>query len=135
MPVIGFRNDKSLKDLLVRATLSILNESGRCEPCEKKICLGCDSVITAMIFTTEACQETFKIQSGPLICDSEKILNLLKCKVCGGVPYVGKAKPGFRYRFINYKSKRRVFRNGNREVPQKLFHTHYCLNSHSGIED
>ena len=95
MPVIGFRNDKSLKDLLVRATLSILNESGRCEPCEKKICLVCDSVITAMIFTTEACQETFKIQSGPLICDSEKILNLLKCKVCGGVPYVGKAKPDF----------------------------------------
>ena len=29
--VIGFRNGKSLKDFLVRATLPIFNESGRCE--------------------------------------------------------------------------------------------------------
>ena len=33
VPVIGFRNGKSLKDLLVRATLPKLNGSGRCEPC------------------------------------------------------------------------------------------------------
>ena len=30
--------------------------------------------------------------------------------------------------------KHRVFRNNNRKVPQKLFHTHYCLNGHSGIK-
>ena len=90
---------------------------------------------TATTFTTEACQETFKIQSGPLTCDSEKVLYLLKCKVCGEVPYVGKAKTKFRYRFNNYKSKHRAFRKGNRKVPQKLFHTHYCLDGHSGIED
>ena len=47
---------------------------------------------TATTFTTEACQETFKIQSGPLTCDSEKVLYLLKCKIFGEVPYVGKAK-------------------------------------------
>ena len=48
---------------------------------------------------------------------------------------VGKAKTKFRYRFNNYKSKHRAFRKGNRKVPQKLFHTHYCLDGHSGIED
>ena len=37
VPVIGFRNGKSLKDFLVRVTLPKLNESGRCEPCEKKL--------------------------------------------------------------------------------------------------
>ena len=132
---IGFRNGKSLKDFLVRGTLPKISRSGRCEPCGKKTCLVCDSISTATTFTTEACQETFKIQSGPLTCDSEKVLYLLKCKVCGEVPYVGKAKTKFRYRFNNYKSKHRAFRKGNQKVPQKLFHTHYFLDGHSGIED
>ena len=38
VPVIGIRNGKSLKDFLVRATLPILNERGRCEPHGKKTC-------------------------------------------------------------------------------------------------
>ena len=58
VPVIGFRNGKSLKDFLVSATLPKLNGSGRCEPCGKKTCLVCDSISTATTFTTEACQET-----------------------------------------------------------------------------
>ena len=121
--------------LRIQSKIPKLNGSGRCEPCGKKTCLVCDSISTATTFTTEACQETFKIQSGPLTCDSEKVLYLLKCKVCGEVPYVGKAKTKFRYRFNNYKSKHRAFRKGNRKVPQKLFHTNYCLDGHSGIED
>ena len=131
VPVIGFRNGKSLKDFFVTATLPKLNE-----PCKKKTSLVCDSVTTATTFTTEAChcQETFKIQSGPLTYDSEKVIHLLKCKVCGEVPNV-QAKTKLRYRFNNYKSKHRAFRKGNRKVPQKLFHTHYCLDGHSGIED
>ena len=90
---------------------------------------------TAMTFTTETCQETFKIQSGPLTCDSEQVLCLLKCKVCGEVPYVGEAKTKFRYRFNNYKNKHRPFRKDNRKVPQKLFHAYHCLDGQSGIED
>ena len=93
--VIGFWNGKSFKDFLVRATLPKLNRSGRCEPYGNKTCLVCDSISTATTFTTEACQETFKIQSGPLTCVSEKVPYLLKCKVCGEVPYVGKAKTKF----------------------------------------
>ena len=135
VPVIGIRNGKSLKDFLIRATLLILNERRRCEPRGKKTCLVCDSISTTTTFTTETCQETFKNQSGPLTCDSKKVLYLLKCKICGEVPYVGKAKTKFRYRFNNYKSKHRAFRKGNQKVPQKLFHTHYCLDGHSGIED
>ena len=92
---IEFRNGKSLKDFLVRAILPKLNGGGRSEPCWKKTYLVCDSISTATTFTTEACQETFKIQSGPLTCVSEKAPYLLKCKVCGEVPYVGKAKTKF----------------------------------------
>ena len=101
----------------------------------EKTCLVCDSISTATTFTTEAFQEAFKIQSGLLTCDSEKVLYLLNCKVCGEVPYVGKAKTKFCYRFNNYKSKHRAFRKSNRKVPLKLFHTHYCLDGHSGTED
>ena len=35
MPVVGFRNGKSLKDYLVRVKFSKLDESGRCEHVEK----------------------------------------------------------------------------------------------------
>ena len=101
----------------------------------EKTCLVCDSINITTTFTTEACQETFKIQKGLLNCDSEKVLYLLKCNVCGEVPYVGKAKTKFRYRFNNYKSKHRAFRKGNQKVPQKRFHAHYCLDGHSGIDD
>ena len=135
VPVAEFQNGKSLKDYLVRAKLSKLEKSGKCEPCGKTICLVCDSISTMTNFTTEARQETFKIQKGPLNCDSEKVLYLLKCKVCGEVPYVGKAKTKFRYRFNNYKSKHRAFRKGNQKVPQKRFHAHYCRDGHSGTND
>ena len=90
---------------------------------------------TTTTFTTEACGENFKIQSGPLNCNSEKVLYLLKCKMCGEAPNVRKAKTKFRYRFNNYKSKHIVFRKGNRKIPQKLFHDHYCMDGHSGIDD
>ena len=113
--VIGFRNGKSLKDFLVRARLPKLNESRRYEPCGKITCLVCDSISTLTTFKTEACQETFKVQSGPLTCDSEKVLCLLKCKIGDEVSYVGKAKTKFHYRFNNYRSKHRAFRKGNRK--------------------
>ena len=79
VPVVGFRNGKSLKDYLVRAALPKTNETGRCEPCGKKTCLVCKSIRSTTTFTTEACGEIFKIQSGPLNCNSEKVLYL--CKV------------------------------------------------------
>ena len=37
VPVLGFRNDKNLKDYLVRDKLSKLEESGKCDPRGKKI--------------------------------------------------------------------------------------------------
>ena len=53
----------------------------------------------------EPCGEIFKIQNGPLNCNSEKVLFPLKSKVSGETPYVGKVKTKFRYRFNNYKNK------------------------------
>ena len=76
----------------------------------KKPCLVCHFVSTTTTVTKKACQETYIIQKGSFNCDSEKMLYLLKCKVCGEVPCTGKAKSKFLYRFNNYKGKRRAFR-------------------------
>ena len=95
VPVVGFCNGKSLKYYLVRAALAKTNETGRCEPHGKKTCLVCNSIRTSTTVTTKAYREIFKIQSGPLNCNSEKVLYVLKCKVCGEAPYVAKAKTKF----------------------------------------
>ena len=92
VPVAGFWNGKSLKDYWVRAKLSKLEVSGRFKPRRKKTSLVCDSISTTTTFTTEPCQETIKFQKSPLNCYSKKVLHLSKCRVCGEVPYIGKAK-------------------------------------------
>ena len=41
VPIVGFRNGKSLKDHLVRASLPILNNTLVSEPCGKRNCQVC----------------------------------------------------------------------------------------------
>ena len=60
---------------------------------------------------------------------------LLKSKVCGKVPHVGKAKTKFFNRFNSYKSKHKAFRKCNQKVPQEHFHGNYCLDDHIEIDD
>ena len=95
VPVAGFCNGKSFKDDLVRGALPKTNDTGRCEPCGKKTYLVCNSIRTTTTISTEARGEVFKVQSGPLNCNLEKVQYLLKCKVCAEAPYVGKAKTKF----------------------------------------
>ena len=45
-----------------------------------------------------------------------------------------KEKPSFVVGLIFIKVNR-VFRRGNQKVSEKLCHTHYCFDGHSGIED
>ena len=66
IPVVGFRNGKSLKDHLVRAKLTNVEIAGRSESCRKGNCQVCDYICDTDAFTTKACGETFKIQSGYL---------------------------------------------------------------------
>ena len=92
----------------MRAALPKMDNAGGSEPCGKGTCQVCDHLITTNTFTTKACGEVFKIQSGPLNCNSEKVLYLLRCKICDDTPYVGKAKAKFRLRFNNYQSNHRI---------------------------
>ena len=68
-------------------------------------------------FDTKAWNKTFKIQSGILNCNSQRVVYLLKCRVCGEAPYVGMAKRKFRGKFNNCKSANRSCRK-KRKVSQ-----------------
>ena len=135
VPIVGFRDNKGIKDYLVRATLPKIDNAGGSEPCGKGTCQVCDHIITTNTFTTKACWEVFKIQSGPLKCNSEKVLYLLWCKICDDNPYVGKAKTKFCFRFNNFKSKNWSFRKGKQNVLQKRFHSYYVQDCHKDIDD
>ena len=50
-------------------------------------------------------------------------------------PESGKHEPNFATGSTVAKVKHRAFREGYQKVPQKRFHTHSCLDSHSGNDD
>ena len=112
-----------------------MGNAGGSEPCGKGTCQVCDHIITTNTFTKKTCREVFKIQSGPLNCNSKKVLYLLRCKIRDDTPYVGKAKTKFCLRYNNYKSKHRSFRKGKQNVSQKNFHSRYIQDCHRGIDD
>ena len=95
---------------MVRAKLPNVEITGRSESCGKGNCEVCDFICDTDTFTAKACGETFKVQSGILNCNSQKVVYLLKCRICDEAPYVGKAKMKFRAKFNNYKSAHRSYR-------------------------
>ena len=118
--VAGFRNGKSLKDHLVRAKLPNVEITGRSESCGKGNCQVCDFICDTDTFSTKVCGKTFKIQSGVLNCNSQKVAYFLKSRICGEVSYVSKAKTKFRARFNNYKSAHRSYRKKGKVLQQRF---------------
>ena len=76
VPIIGFKNAKSLKDHLVRAVLPQLDREGRSKPCEgaNRSCEVCDSVKDTTKFKKAESEETFDILKGPLDCNSNNVI-------------------------------------------------------------
>ena len=118
---------------MVRAKLPNVEITGRSESCGKRNCQVCDFTCNTDTSSIKACGEIFKIQSGVLNCNSQKVVYCLKCRLCGEAPYVGKAKTKFRARFNNHKSAHRPYRKKHK-VSQKRFHEH-GQHSHNGIDD
>ena len=78
--IVGFRNGKSLKDHLVRASLPILNQTLGSEPCGKRNCQVWQFVVNTDTFSPITTDETFKINKGPLNCNSKKVAYLSDVK-------------------------------------------------------
>ena len=133
VPIVGFRNGKSLKDHLVRASHPIFNHTLGNEPCEKRNYQVCQFIVNTDTFSPITTDETFKINKGPLNCNSKKVVYLSECKKCKN-PYVGKAQTKFCLRLDNYKSAQKSFKTKKRET-QKVFHGHYIQDDHEGKGD
>ena len=113
VPIIDFKNDRSLKDHLVRAVLPKVDAEGRSKPCggKKRSCEIYKSVNDNSHFKRRDTNETFNILKGPLDFNSNHVIYLLECKQCQyHFPYVGSTKTKFRYIINNYKSTHRKIR-------------------------
>ena len=144
VPIISFKNDRSLKDYLVRAVLPKVDAEDKSKPCggKKRLCEVCKSVNDTPLFKRRDTNETFNILKGALDCNSNHVIYLFECKQCQyRFPYVGSTKTKLRYRINNYKSTHTKFRKKyaekdlaivirESELMQKLFHEHYCSESH-----
>ena len=58
VPIVVFRNRKTLKDHLVRATILILNQTLGSEPCGKRNCQVCQFIINTNTFCPTTTDET-----------------------------------------------------------------------------
>ena len=113
VPLVGFSNGKSLKNILVRAVLPKQNSSNAGEngsqKCGKSKCEVCKNVVSTKKFSSKTTGEKFTIQKGPITCDTKNVIYLVTCKVCG-IQNVGSTKDKYRERFNNYKSVHRKVR-------------------------
>lgn len=151
IPRVGFSNGKSLKSILVKSTLPKLeseeNKRYGCVTCgggKGRPCEVCKHIRTTTNFTSHVTKETFKIEKGPLNCNSTNVVYLVECKVCG-LQNVGSTVTKYRARLNNYKSVHRKFRSqATKEksksgykvtIFQEKFHEHFCDGDHSGIDD
>ena len=133
VPIVGFRNGKSLKDHLVTAPLPILNQTLGSESCGKRNCQVCQFIVNTDTFSPITTDGTFKINKGRLNCNPKKVFYLSECKKLKN-PYVGKAQTKFCMRLNNYKSAHKSLKTKKRET-QKLFHGHNMQDDHEGKHD
>ena len=119
---------------MIRAKLRNVEVRGRSESCKKRNCQVCDFICNTDTFVIKTIGETFKIQSGIRNCNFRKVVHLLKYRICGEAPYVGKENTKFKARFNNYKSAHRSYRKKSK-VSQQRFHEHYGQHSHNEIDD
>ena len=68
VPIIGFKNAKSLKDHLIRAVLPQLDREARSKPCkgENRSCEVCESVKDTTKIKKAELEKRFDILKGPL---------------------------------------------------------------------
>ena len=81
--MVGFKNNKSLKEHLVRATLPEINEAGSSKPCggKRPICQLCKHFKTTSSFQKPNSIETYKINQ-VFDCNSKNVVYLIECRTC-----------------------------------------------------
>ena len=92
VPLIGFKNNKSLRDHLVRSQLPDIEETGKSEPCggKRPPCHLCKNMKNTCTFKSKHFNEVYKINND-YNCNSKMAVYLIECRVCGE-QYTGSTK-------------------------------------------
>ena len=104
VPIVGERNCKSLKNILMPAQLPFAKD---CEPgcfnCNKK-CILCDKhLIQTQTFQSSQTKEVFTIRHR-LTCETTNVIYLLFCDKCDHCQYVGETQNKLKTRFYLHRS-------------------------------
>ena len=74
VPIVGFPHGKTFKDYLVRAPLSIQNNSSGSETCGKRNYQVCQFTVNTDNFSPITTDEIFNSNNVPLNCNSKKVV-------------------------------------------------------------
>ena len=147
IPIIGFKNGRSLKNFLFGAVLPTVDAEGISRPCvgRKRSCEVCKLVNDTFLLKRRDTNKT--VNKDPPDCNSKHVIYSFECNQ-NQYPftYVGSTKTKFKCRRNNYKLTHRNFRKKyiekdltiviqKRELKQKLFHEHYCSEGHHRNEN
>ena len=102
-PVVAFRRPESIKDTLVRATVSRPSTTvGQCKSCGDKRCKCCPQWQRAQVFHNKTTGKEYKILCN-VNCKTPNVVYLLDCHVCGS-QYVGESVQPFNKRMNGHRS-------------------------------
>ena len=73
IPIIGFRRDKSLKDILVRAKIPQIKNKVWCGHCKGPRCEICKHIVPTRNFTSSTTKRTYEIRPNNIDCRSKNV--------------------------------------------------------------
>ena len=123
VPVVGERNSKSLRDILMPSVLLITLDTALpgSYKCDKK-CIFCrEHFVEQTTFTSDVTKETFEIRHH-LTCLTENFIYLLFCCKCKGKQYVGESKNTMRMRFAGHRSDIKLKHKKTGKIPHIIEH-------------
>ena len=131
-PMVAYRNPKALRNTLVRAKLTEIEEAQKGSfKCKGRRCQICDLVKECDTFSSYSTGETFHINFH-LDCNSKCIIYLLNCRMCSE-QLVGVCTTCWRDRWSTYLQNMRKAQRGEHHM-QKEVHAHFKLPGHTSIE-
>ena len=123
-PMVAYRRDKNLKDILVHSKLRQRTEDTGTKECGRNRCRTCNHVHKEKLIVGP--RNTFRINAS-FTCESKGVIYAIICKKCGEL-YVGETGRRMSDRFTEHL--RDVRDKVMKEVP-----THFNSDGHNGIED
>ena len=127
-PVLGERNCKSLRSLLMPSILPTPPDTGPgCFRCDKCPCIICTShLVETSTFNSSTTKESFQIRHR-LTFQNSNIVYLLYCDTCQQSQYVGETKNTLKTRFYEHRSN--INENAGTLVTKHLNQTDHSIHN------